>query len=249
VEGGGIEAVALTLVNSTVSGNSASGRGGGILATKGSLLHATIAQNSAHIGGGVFSTGGTLEAFSIKNTIIAQNHIDAGGSGPDVSGALSSLGHNLIGIQDGSTGFSSADLLGTAASPLDPKLGPLKNTGGSTQTHALLKGSPAIDAGADDPLATLASPVTATDTFLSVNNARSFAPGMAVRLDREVVTVISVSMLKNKLTVVRGGPKKRAAHAVGAGLFTATDQRGLDRPKDGDGNGSRLADIGAFERQ
>jgi len=29
----------------------------------------------------------------------------------------------------------------------DPLLGPLANNGGSTQTHALLTGSPAIDAG------------------------------------------------------------------------------------------------------
>src|SRR4029434_3974851 len=29
----------------------------------------------------------------------------------------------------------------------DPRLGPLQNNGGPTQTHALLSGSPAIDAG------------------------------------------------------------------------------------------------------
>jgi hypothetical protein len=30
---------------------------------------------------------------------------------------------------------------------VDPKLGPLQDNGGPTQTHALLEGSPAIDAG------------------------------------------------------------------------------------------------------
>jgi hypothetical protein len=34
-------------------------------------------------------------------------------------------------------------------SPIDPRLGPLANNGGRTQTHALLTGSPAIDAGDD----------------------------------------------------------------------------------------------------
>ena len=36
---------------------------------------------------------------------------------------------------------------GSAPILADPKLGPLQNNGGPTQTHALLSGSPAIDAG------------------------------------------------------------------------------------------------------
>ena len=36
--------------------------------------------------------------------------------------------------------------MGTADSPIDPKLGKLKNNGGPTKTMALLKGSPAIAA-------------------------------------------------------------------------------------------------------
>jgi hypothetical protein len=36
---------------------------------------------------------------------------------------------------------------GTTPPLLDPVLGPLANNGGTTQTHALLPGSPAIDAG------------------------------------------------------------------------------------------------------
>src|SRR5207253_9195392 len=35
----------------------------------------------------------------------------------------------------------------TAAHPIDPRLGPLQNNGGPTPTHALLPGSPALDAG------------------------------------------------------------------------------------------------------
>lgn len=37
--------------------------------------------------------------------------------------------------------------MGSAASPLNPRVGALANNGGPTQTHALLAGSPAIDAG------------------------------------------------------------------------------------------------------
>lgn len=51
-----------------------------------------------------------------------------------------SLGHNID--SDGTCG-----LTGTGDQPeVDPKLGPLQDNGGPTQTHALLQDSPAIDA-------------------------------------------------------------------------------------------------------
>ena len=67
-----------------------------------------------------------------------------------MSGAFTSQGHNLIGDGTGGTGFTNGvngDIVGTSVNPIDPKLGPLKNNGGRTKTHALLAGSPAIDAG------------------------------------------------------------------------------------------------------
>ena len=68
--------------------------------------------------------------------------------GADVSGAFVSGGHNLIGVLgDAATGFVPSDLRGTAATPLDPLLLPLHHNGGPTRTHALAKGSPAINAG------------------------------------------------------------------------------------------------------
>ena len=39
------------------------------------------------------------------------------------------------------------NLVGTAAAPIDPLLGPLADNGGPTQTLAVLAGSPALDAG------------------------------------------------------------------------------------------------------
>jgi hypothetical protein len=45
-----------------------------------------------------------------------------------------------------STGVSG-DRVGSAAHPLDPKLGPLQNNGGATFTHALLSISSALDTG------------------------------------------------------------------------------------------------------
>ncbi|HVK06398.1 MAG TPA: choice-of-anchor Q domain-containing protein, partial [Armatimonadaceae bacterium] len=108
------------------------------------------ADNSAHIGGGVLlAIGG---ASAVRNTIIADNLADAGGIGPDVFGAFTSGGHNLIGDGTGATGFAdgvNGDQMGTAAAPIDPRLGALADNGGPTQTHALLAGSLAIDRGDD----------------------------------------------------------------------------------------------------
>jgi hypothetical protein len=70
------------------------------------------------------------------------------GAGPDVFGAFVSRGHNLIGHGTGSTGFvGDGDQVGTAEDPLDPRLAPLAFNGGRTMTHALLRGSLAIDRG------------------------------------------------------------------------------------------------------
>jgi hypothetical protein len=63
--------------------------------------------------------------------------------------------YNLIGRNDGCSGFANGvngDKVGTNASPIDPLLAALADNGGSTQTHALLLGSPALNAG--NPLET-----------------------------------------------------------------------------------------------
>jgi predicted outer membrane repeat protein len=145
--GGGINATTANLTNSTVSGNSARSIGGGLFATTATLLNCTVVENLALFGGGLFhNPGGT---FSVKNTIVALNLVDFAGTAPDMSGAFTSQGHNLIGDGTGGTGFTSGvgDMVGTSVNPIDPKLGALANNGGRTKTHALLTGSRAIDRG------------------------------------------------------------------------------------------------------
>jgi len=145
----------LTINNSTISGNTISGAGvgGGIGNTCSDstctlmINNSTISGNSA---GGISSNGTAM----IGGSIIARNSAD---DGPDVSGPFTSLGYNLIGKNDGSTGFTNGvnhDQVGSSAAPLDPKfeLDPngkplLKDNGGPTKTIALLLGSPAINAG------------------------------------------------------------------------------------------------------
>lgn len=246
--GGGIRAITANLTSCTVSGNSSNASGGAMVVNRGTLRNCTITDNSGQEGGGVYSSASAPDTLLVVNTIIAGNLVRFGGSRPDVSGAFDSRGNNLIGDGTGSTGFGAAgDKVGDSLNPIDPKLGPLANNGGPTKTHALLAGSPAIDAGSNTPLAALTAAVDTTATTFFVSNASAFVAGMSLRLLNEVVIVVSVDASNNKLIVQRGSPATRAAYAVGTKMRLATDQRGSTRPKDGNGDGVAAADVGAFE--
>jgi len=133
--------------------NSATGLGGGIYNADGNLTisGSTLAYNSASTGGGIASYHNTSSTTSILyNSLVAQNFLRNSDppSPSDLDGTFD-LGSSYTLIGDGSGGLdaSNGNLVGTPASPLDAKLGPLQNNGGPTSTHALLDGSPAIDAG------------------------------------------------------------------------------------------------------
>jgi hypothetical protein len=131
------------------------GIGAGISNSGGLVVAAcTIGSNSAMSDGGTASGGGISSGGNsqITNSIVAEN---TGGVSPDAAGSFESNGFNLIGMSDGSAGFTAiGDQTGTIAAPLDPKLGPLQDNGGPTWTRALLPGSPAIDAGISANLST-----------------------------------------------------------------------------------------------
>lgn len=141
-----------TLTNLTISGNSAGNQGGGVLNTGTlDLTQSTLTLNTANQGGGLrnLPLPGDPAVVRIGNSIVAGNQAIA--TAPDVSGRFTPQGSTLIGIADGSTGFTPGPLVGTAIAPLDPLLSPLGNYGGTTPSHALLPGSPAIDAGGSSP--------------------------------------------------------------------------------------------------
>jgi hypothetical protein len=146
--GGGIRVDGLAMIfNSTITGNTASGRssqGGGIAASGGlATANVTIAGNEAVTGGGVYRADGTDPATNLNNTIVAGN-IGSACAGEAALIAAFVGDHDLD--DDGSCGFTLAG----DKSDVDPLLGPLAENDGSTDTRALLAGSPAIDAGADD---------------------------------------------------------------------------------------------------
>jgi hypothetical protein len=134
--------VTATLSRLTIENGDSSGSAGGGIDNEGTLTLANcrILGNFADPRGGGIDNLGSLLA---RNTIIAGNTISTG-SGPDLSGVLTSQGHNLIGNSAGGSGFAASDLL-----DVNPLLTTLRSNGGPTQTMALLPGSPAVDAGAN----------------------------------------------------------------------------------------------------
>ena len=135
------------LTNTTISGNTSTGdNGGGISIRVGTmnLSHTTISNNnSANDGGGVFNLQATVNS---RNSLIA-NNTDTSATANDFSGTITSQGYNLVEDTTGTTinGTTTGNVTG-----VDPNLGVLQNNGGPTETHELLSGSAAIDAG--DPV-------------------------------------------------------------------------------------------------
>ncbi len=135
------------------------------------IAFTTITQNVANLGAPdepeERTTGGGILNFgtvSIGNSIVARNMDNRIATDPlfspdclsrdDLNGTFTLYRGNLVGVinsncnmRDTIFGNTAFDMVGSAASPLNPLLGTLSNNGGPTLTHALLAGSPAIGQG------------------------------------------------------------------------------------------------------
>jgi hypothetical protein len=169
--GGAISNVgSLKVTNSTLSNNHADAVGAAIHSWISNVIvdSSTLSGNSASLGG---TLSNNYNPMTVTNSIVSSYPFGIDCTGSDIIDG----GHNIS--SDDTCGFSSAN---GSMPNTDPKLGPLQDNSGSTLTHALLEGSPAIDAGDD----TQCPP---------------------------------------------------------------TDQRGIPRPQDGNGDGEAICDIGSYE--
>jgi hypothetical protein len=133
-----------TLTNVTISDNSATTNGAGF--ENGgftTMTNVTFADNVLlrlnGMGGNIFQGYDPTSFVQFKNTLVVYN--SSGVSCFIDAGSITSLGHNLS--NDNTCNLTATgDMTNT-----NPLLGPLQNNGGATFTHALLPGSPAINAG------------------------------------------------------------------------------------------------------
>ena len=127
------------------NGTDFSAAGINIIDDRVTIVNSTITGNNAPAGtaGGLFvgTFGDSGASLDLANTVVAGNSdfecfLAPFGPGPV---AINSLGHNVL--TDGTCNPIASDQI-----VADALLGPLADAGGPTLTHALLAGSPAIDA-------------------------------------------------------------------------------------------------------
>ncbi|MEJ2751032.1 MAG: choice-of-anchor Q domain-containing protein, partial [Anaerolineae bacterium] len=130
----------LHVINSTVSGNRADQDGGGLY-NEGDGTTAVL--GSSTVFGNLSLIGNSGNLYSINGTIILSNSIVASPlnlNNANCEGSIVSDGYNLD--TDNTCGLGAGEKRGIT----NPLIDSLKDNGGPTLTHALLSGSPAIDA-------------------------------------------------------------------------------------------------------
>jgi CSLREA domain-containing protein len=232
--GGGIHSDGtMTLTNSTVSGNTA-GAGGGIgvpgnggfsSGFTATLTNSTISGNSTNTGdgGGIFI--GTGATATLTNVTVAANTAGSPGGGISISGSGTVRLANTIVATNLTHNGSSSDCAGTLTSQGFNLIG---NTDGctlsGTTTGNILNQEPRLGALADN------GGPTQTQALLQANNS---------------------CPLKGPCPLYNPSQGIDAANpaTVGSGrdACPSTDQRGITRPLDGNGDGTARCDMGAFE--
>jgi hypothetical protein len=146
----GIHANGATVINSTISGNKEGGivgqlepfyYYGSIEYSVLGILNSTITGNVSDTAAGGVTCGMPPNGCLVQNSVVAGN---TAAGGADIDGAVTAK-YSLFG-NIGSTDLEES-VPGSNIIGLDAVLGPLKDNGGPTLTHALLPGSPAIDGG------------------------------------------------------------------------------------------------------
>jgi hypothetical protein len=150
--------------NSTISGNTSLTSGiGGIYTTKAvtTINSSTIAFNTAHLGGsGSFAAGlaahvpssSVSSTVNMHSTLIANNTYGTPAVENDQSAVNGTSSTVTIGGSANLVRVSTVSLPVGTITGACPLLGPLRDNGGATLTHALLSHSPGIDQGSNNNL-------------------------------------------------------------------------------------------------
>ena len=247
-DGGAIATTAtstsLTLINTTISGNSAAGSGGGVIVLGGiaTSVNSTITNNvadsdnnAAGSGGGIRADAGTT---TLKNTIVAGNFNEDGptDAADDISGTVDvASSFNLIGT--GGAGGLTNGVNNNQVGVADAGLGSLANNGGTTQTHALLPTSVAVEAGSNANL-----PADTFDLDGDVNTAETLPvdqrgtgfPRVADSQDVDAVQTVDIGAFELHPSVEDIADKSVAEDTLLSFSFNL-----------GDGTGSLIASVTA----
>jgi hypothetical protein len=219
------------------------------------LSNCTIANNSASVGGGGISNGGILTIF---NSTIANNSASDGGGGiigsdaPDSTTTLTNctIANNTTpgdlgggGIQSPTVTLSNCTVANNSA----PDVGGGINARSVVLTNTII----ANNTGAGGGDVAFASATSLGHNL--IGNTGSTSGWVASDL-LNVGPVLDPTGLKNNggptqtIALEPGSPAIDGASSTDAlGNTVAIDQRGVARPTDGNGGGTALNDIGAYQ--
>jgi CSLREA domain-containing protein len=233
----------LTLNNCSILGNTSQmAPGGGIFVSFTTMVvnNSTFAGNRAEGGsaaGGIFVSSGTLK---INNSTFSDNHSDSGGAVTllDSAGTFRNVTVTL----------NQADTKGGGLE--------LRTSGGSSSLdikNSILSGNTATSG--DDDCTRLAGTETVTSQGHNIfGDVAGCAVGGPQTGDQQTTNLLLGNLANN------GGPTETHALLPGSpaidkgadctdadGALLTQDQRGEPRVEDGDGDGTAVCDVGAFE--
>ncbi len=247
-EGGGLRnSGSLTLVNSSVSTNVAYGVGGGVHNTgSAALVNSTVSGNSGSSGGGIHNSGSLL----LTNSTVSGNtayYYDS------VYGSYGSGG----GVRNEGTMVVSQSTI-TANSAVSRGGGVYNALSGTlTLVQTLVSGNGPSSAQGREVGNFTAARVYAGAFNLFGRRGASGLEGFTEGAS-DIVPSGSLSTILDPTLGDNGGPTKTHALIAGspaidgvpaAACASASDQRGITRPQDGDGDTQAGCDVGAFEQE
>ncbi|MCC6178304.1 MAG: right-handed parallel beta-helix repeat-containing protein [Chloroflexi bacterium] len=252
-----------TLTNTNVSNNAADANGGGI--TQGSegsrlkLVSSTLANNSAAAGGGIVSGGSATTPATtfveLVNSTVSGNQARASSGGgitlANAQGHLTVTSSTFTENVNSTAGFSGAGIrIGGPSSTAAIVSSTIVNntaSGGAGLSSLAVNGAPAT--------------VTVIGTVLGNDNGSCAGPIVSLGNNADGGTTCQFIAQGDRSNVIpmlsglteAGSPTAVLVPQPGSPLIDAipgcpaTDQRGVARPQDGDGNGLALCDVGAVE--